>query len=182
MPTWKTRGKRGDALEDMILLSNDYYLKNDIARIDKAATPVKVVEIDGKGSITKAFFEKKATVDFYGIAQGVFMTFDAKETHLKNFPLKNIHPHQIDYMKNINTHGGLTFLIVHFKCYDDFYLLPFEILFDYYQASKKGHRKSIPYSEMIDHLKIRFISGGILHYLEAVNHYIDWRKTNKLYY
>ncbi len=178
MPTWKTRGRRGDALEDLILFSNDYYLKNGIARIDKAATPVKVVEIDGKGLVTKAYFEKKATVDFYGIAQGVFMTFDAKETNLNNFPLKNIHPHQVEYMKNIDEQGGLAFLIIHFKQCQRFFLLPFEVLYNYCLASNNGGRKSIPFDDMIAELEIHLTAGGVLHYLEAVNHYIDWKNNS----
>ncbi len=177
MTKWRTRGRRGDALEDIILFSNDYYLKQGIARIDKAATPITAVEIDGKGLITKAFFEKKATVDFYGIVQGLFITFDAKETNQPNFPLKNIHAHQVDYMHDINKQGGLAFLIVHFKYNDSFFLLPYEILADYCHKAEQGGRKSIPYQAMIDELKIERVGGnGMLHYLAAVNKYIEWKK------
>lgn len=175
MANFHTRGRRGDALEDTILYSNEYYLKRGIARIDKAATPITVVEIDGKGSITRAFFEKKATVDFYGIAQGLFITFDAKETNLKSFPLKNIHPHQIAYMQDVKRQGGLAFLIIHFKFNDSYYLLPLETLQHYYQGASQNGRKSIPYSAMIEQLQIHWASGGILHYLDAVNRYIKWQ-------
>ncbi len=177
MTNWRTRGKRGDLLEELIIKSNEYYHKAGVARIDKAATPVKVVEIDGKGLVTKAFFEKKATVDFYGVAQGIFICFDAKETNLKNFPLKNIHAHQIDYMKDVETQGGLSFLIVYFKDSEEFFILPFEIIYHYYQNSLKGGRKSIPYDQFPKELQIKPISSGVLHYLETVNNYIEWKKS-----
>jgi recombination protein U len=177
MTVWKTRGKRGDALEDLILFSNDYYLSQGIARVDKAATPVTVVELDGKGLITKAYFEKKATIDFYGIVQGIFITFDAKETNQKSLPLKNIHEHQIDYMRDVTKQGGLAFLIVHFKHDHAYYLLSFEQLEEYYQKSLLGGRKSIPYSDMHTSFKISLEKNGTLGYLNAVNAYIDWKNT-----
>ncbi len=179
MTKWSTRGRRGDALEEIILFSNDYYLKKGIARIDKAATPITAIEIDGKGLITKAFFEKKATVDFYGIVQGLFITFDAKETNQPNFPLKNIHAHQVDYMRDVTHQGGLAFLIVHFKYNDTFFLLPYELLASYYQKAAQGGRKSIPYQAMIETLKIERNGNGMLHYLNAVNRYINWQKSQK---
>ncbi len=177
MTKWSTRGRRGDALEEIILFSNDYYLKAGIARVDKAATPITAIEIDGKGLITKAFFEKKATVDFYGIVQGLFITFDAKETNQPNFPLKNIHPHQVDYMRDVSKQGGLAFLIVHFKYNDTFFLIPYELLKQYCDAAAKGGRKSIPYQAMIADLQIERNGNGMLHYLNAVNRYIDWKNA-----
>lgn len=182
MTVWKTRGKRGDALEDLILLSNDYYAKHKVARIDKAATPVTVVELDGKGLITKAYFEKKATIDFYGIAQGMFLTFDAKETHQKSFPLKNIHSHQIDYMKEVSEQGGIAFLIVHFKHSDIFMLLPHELLVIYDDAAKHGGRKSIPFDAIPEQFAIRREKNGILNYLDAVNRYLDWKSALPLHW
>ncbi len=184
MTKWNSRGRRGDALEEIILFSNDYYLKRGIARVDKAATPITAVEIDGKGLITKAFFEKKATVDFYGIVQGLYITFDAKETDLQNFPLKNIHDHQVAYMKDVTAQKGLAFLIIHFKYNDSFFLLPYEILAEYYSAAQKGGRKSIPYNAMVTELKIERSNNGMLHYLNTVNAYIEWKKRRaaaKLY-
>ncbi len=108
--------------------------------------------------------------------QGLFITFDAKETNQPNFPLKNIHAHQVDYMKDVTRQGGLAFLIVHFKYNDTFFLLPYELLAEYYEAAKQGGRKSVPYQAMIDELQIVRNGNGMLHYLSAVNHYIVWQK------
>lgn len=177
MTVWKTRGRRGDALEDLIHLSNEFYARLRVARIDKAATPITVVELDNNGLITKGYFEKKATIDFYGIAQGIFITFDAKETNQKSFPLKNIHAHQIEYMADVAAQGGVAFLIVHFKLTDQYMLLPHELLVQYAESAKGGGRKSIPFEAFPESLEIKREKNGILLYLDAVNRYLDWKNT-----
>lgn len=175
MTVWNTRGKRGDALEGLITLTNDYYKNHGFARVDKAATPVTVVELDGRGLISKAYFEKKATVDFYGIVQGHYIAFDAKETNLGSFPIKNLHAHQVEYMDDVTKQGGLAFLIVHFKRYGTYYLLPFEVLQPYFQKCANG-RKSIPYSQMVPSLEIKMTHNGILNYLPILNEYMAYKE------
>lgn len=176
MTAWRSSGHRGDALEDLILLSNEYYRKHKLCRVDKVSTPIKVVEINKEGLITKGFFEKRSTVDFHGIVQGIPIVFDAKETNLKSIPLNNIHEHQIEYMKDITEQKGLAFLIVHFKFCDEFYLIPYEILANYSSNSKSGARKSIPYKALEDRFKIKRANNGILNYLPTLNTYIDFKK------
>jgi len=149
MAAWRTRGHRGDALEDIILLTNEYYKKHHFAIIDKANTPIKVVDIDNSGIISKGYFEKKSTVDFIGLVQGIAIAFDAKETNLASLPLSNIHKHQIEYMKEFSFQGGLSFIVVHFKRYDEYYLIPYETIDTFYENSKKSGRKSIPYEVMM---------------------------------
>jgi recombination protein U len=178
MTAWRTRGHRGDALEDIILLTNEYYRNNHYGLIDKANTPVKVVEIDHSGIITKGFFEKKSTVDFIGLIQGVAVAFDAKETNLKSLPLSNIHQHQVDYMTEFNHQGGLSFILVHFKMVDEYYLLPFEMIRDSFTNAKNGGRKSIAYSEMTNAFQIIREFNGILNYLPALNQYLEYKKSS----
>ncbi|MBM7561848.1 Holliday junction resolvase RecU [Fusibacter tunisiensis] len=170
---WGKRGHRGDALEDLIVLTNQYYHTLNLCRIDKVSTPVKVAEISSNGVITRGFFEKKSTVDFIGIAQGVFIAFDAKETHLKSLPLSNIHAHQITYMQDVSAQGGLAFIIVHFKFNDSYYLIPLELLLDY---QKTDSRRSIPYKAMLPEFKIETSRGGsILNYLDTLNTYVTYK-------
>ncbi len=174
---WKTRGLRGSTLENLINMTNEYYKKHGVARIDKAATPVKVTEISANGKITEGYFEKKSTVDFYGVAQGHFLAFDAKQTSEKSFPLKNVHSHQLEYMKDASSHGAVVFFIVEFTKLREYYLLPYEIIRDYYINSEKGGRKSIPIADFPQDLKIEQKGGSLLKYLEAVNVYFDWKKS-----
>lgn len=172
---WRSRGHRGDILEDLILLSNEYYNKNNFARIDKVSTPIKVIDIGSDGLITKGYFEKKSTVDFVGVVQGVAIAFDAKETSVKNIPLYNIHEHQIEYMRDFSYQGGLAFIIVHYTATDDYFLVPFETIDSYYKGSQSGGRKSIPYSAMMDRFKIKREINGLLNYLPVLNEYIIYK-------
>ncbi len=173
---WNKRGIRGNNLETLIERTNEYYLKNNVARIDKAATPVKVTEISSSGKILEGYFEKKSTVDFYGVAQGNYIAFDAKETQQKSLPLKNIHIHQLEYMRDVTKQGGIAFVIVNFVEENLYYLLPYEVVNDYFINAKNGGRKSIPKSAFINELQITISSGYLLNYLEVVNNYLDWRK------
>jgi recombination protein U len=174
MTNWKTRGHRGDALEDLIILTNEYYKNGGYGRIDKVNTPIKVIEIDSKGTVTKAFFEKKSTVDFIGIVQGVFIAFDAKETNLNSLPLQNIHEHQIEYMKDVDKNGGYAFIIIHFKKQDEYYLVPFELINHYFQSDNT--RKSIPYKDMDKRFKIIRENNGVLNFLNTLNEYSRFKK------
>ncbi len=170
---WGKRGHRGDALEELLYYTNQYYHQLGLCRVDKVSTPIKVVEIDHQGMVTKGFFEKKSTVDFIGIVQGVCVAFDAKETNLKSLPLNNIHDHQVEYMKDIDQQGGLAFIIIHFKFNDSYYLVPFEIIRDYYL---KGERRSIPFKAMNERFLIKKErSGSILNYLVTLNEYVNYK-------
>lgn len=180
MTVWRSRGLRGSDLEDLIHETLEFYRSQGLARIDKIATPVKVIDIDGQGMITKAFFEKKSTVDFMGIIQGVGVAFDAKETHLKSLPLSNIHEHQLEFMADICSQRGLAFIIVHFKFCDEFYLLPFERIVEHVRASKDGARKSIPYKSMDPAFRIERTRTNILNFLPALNVYLEHKKAGLL--
>ncbi len=175
MARWGLRG-RGEELEQLILASNLFYQKHGVARIDKAPTPIKVINTEAGRKITEAYFEKKATVDFYGIVQGHFIAFDAKQTASTALPLKNIHHHQIDYMKDVEKQGGISFLLVEFTSLKKFFLLPYEILLDYYTRANNGGRKSIPLDAFPKELEIISYNGLRLQYLEVLNEYFNWKE------
>ena len=140
----------GMALEQIINDSNEYYLANDIAIIHKKPTPIQIVKVDypmrSKAVITEAYYKTPSTTDYNGIYRGKYIDFEAKENHNKTaFPLKNIHPHQIEHLKNIIKHGGIGFIIVSWNLYNEYYLLPFEVAYEYWNNSIEDGRKSIPY-------------------------------------
>jgi len=151
----------GMTLESDIEATNLYYLNHQIAVIHKKPTPVQVVNVSyparNKAKITEAYYKTPSTTDFNGIYKGKYIDFDAKETNSKtSIPLKNIHSHQIEHLKNVDKHGGIAFLIVHFKAYNEYFLLPAKVLFDYYdsQMDEEKGRKSIPY---VDFLKKAYL-------------------------
>ena len=170
MAYWNTRGLRGSAFEELIDLTNKLYSQKGVAVIQKVPTPITPVEVDNKArTITNAYFEKKSTVDFIGVTNGVAICFDAKETKLMNLPLRNIHSHQIEFMENFNRQGGVSFLLVSFSSKDEVFLLPIGDLSKHHYAQKKGGRKSIPYSEFDRNLLVKNENGFPLHYLAIVN-------------
>ena len=46
MAYWKSRGLRGSALEEVINITNDKYLSQNLALIQKIPSPIKPIEID----------------------------------------------------------------------------------------------------------------------------------------
>lgn len=135
---------RGMNLENSINISNEYYLKNDIALIYKKPTPIGIVDVsylNDKKIITKAYFKEPSTLDYNGLYKGKYIEFDAKETLNKtSFPLSNIHEHQTKHIRNVIKHQGIVFLII--KMNDIVYLLTGE---DYISYIDSNDRKSIEY-------------------------------------
>ena len=100
MGTWKTRGLRGSALEDLLNLSNEIYRNSRLALIQKIPTPITPMEFDKETRhITLAYFDKVSTVDYIGVVQGIPVCYDAKECAADTFPLANVHEHQVRFME-----------------------------------------------------------------------------------
>ena len=86
MPSWNSRGLRGSALEESVNMTNEKYREQGLALIQKIPTPITPVEMDKEhGHITMAYFDKKSTVDYIGVVQGVPVCFDAKECAADTF-------------------------------------------------------------------------------------------------
>ena len=113
MGTWNSRGLRGSTLEDLINRTNENYLENGLALIQKIPTPITPIKIDKeKRHITLAYFEQKSTVDYIGVVQGIPVCFDAKECATDTFPIANVHEHQIAFMEEIERQDGIAFLLI----------------------------------------------------------------------
>ena len=166
----------GMTLEADIEETNLYYLSHEIAVIYKKPTPVQVVSVSyparNKAKITEAYYKTPSTTDFNGLYQGHYIDFDVKETNSKtSMPLKNIHPHQIQHLKHVSNHGGIAFIIVHFKMHRTYFLLPISILSSYWEAKDQPTgRKSIPYHVFKEKgFEIPFGFKPRLDYLKAVD-------------
>ena len=173
MSHWNSRGLRGSTFEEIINFTNERYRQEGLALFQKIPTPITPVRMDAETkTITLAYFEKQSTIDYIGVAQGVPVAFDAKETAGKSLPLQNIHAHQMAFMEEFKAQRGLSFLLVHFSAVDEYYLLPFETLKLYWENAEKCGRKSIPYDAFEKKYLIRQ-NGSLLHYLEAVSLYLE---------
>lgn len=173
-------GHRGDFSEEIINRTNDYFLKEGLAMVSKIPTPVKVLKRKGY-KIVDGFFEQKGILDYVGVCQGLPVAFDSKETNAVSLPLSNIPKHQLRYIQNFLIQGGYAFIICNFKRLDRFYLIPGEIVLDYYKNSLKGGRKSIPEKELDRKYEIKLDKRNyVLNYLVPLNNYYNDRKNQVL--
>ena len=167
MGTWKTRGLRGSTLEDLLNRTNDSYREKKLALIQKIPTPITPIEIDKKSRhITLAYFDMKSTVD-------------AKECAVSTFPLQNIHPHQIAFMKEFEAQGGIAFIILSFTAENEIYYVPFDVVNRFWERMEEGGRKSFTYDEVVpEAYRIRSHRDMYVHYLEGIQQDLD-RKEEK---
>ncbi len=161
---------RGMTLESELNTTNEYYRSIDKAFIYKKPTPIKITKVDypsrDKAVIKEAFFTIPSTTDYNGLYKGKYIDFEAKETKSKtSFSLNNIHPHQINHLRNIYNHSGIAFLIVRFTTLNETYLL---MVNDFLNYIDNNDKKSIPidffrekayllkdgYMPRIDYLKV----------------------------
>jgi len=172
---------RGMKFEQMINETNEYYKEHDIALIYKKPIPIQIVKVDypsRSGAVIKeAYYKVPSTTDYNGLYKGRYIDFEAKETQNKtSFPLSNIHPHQIEHLKQVETHGGISFILIYVKVQDTIYLLETTHLISYHNRSEKG-RKSISFVELQE--KAHVIPEGFaprVPYLKIVDYIISQKK------
>ena len=170
MATWNSRGLRGSALEDLINRTNEKYLENGLALIQKIPTPITPIKIDKENRhITLAYFDQKSTVDYIGAVQGIPVCFDAKECAVDTFSLQNIHEHQVDFMANFEKQGGVAFLILYYSHKDLFYYLNLKQLLIFWNRAKDGGRKSFRFDELETKYIMPKKQGVFVPYLDMIN-------------
>lgn len=164
---------RGMNLEDDLNKTNEYYRNIDKAYIYKKPTPIKIVKVNYKNNeIKEGYFTTPSTTDYNGIYKGKYIDFEAKETkNCKNFPLTNIHPHQLKHLENIEKHGGIAFLIVRFTKLNRTYLLLEKDLQNFLISNKKtinikyfdekAYLIKEKYTPRVDYLEVLDKMGGI---------------------
>ena len=166
MPTWNSRGLRGSTLEDLLNRTNEKYLENGLALIQKIPTPITPINIDKKSRhITLAYFDQKSTVDYIGAVQGIPVCFDAKECNTDTFPLANIHEHQIRFMENFEKQDGIAFILIYYTHKEEFYYLNFKQLQSFWNRAKEGGRKSFRYDELDSSYFLPKVNGILVPYL-----------------
>ncbi len=154
----------------MINISIERYREEKVALIQKIPTPIKPINIDkATRHITLAFFDKKSTVDYIGVVQGVPVCFDAKECNTDTFPMQNIHEHQIRFMREFEQQDGIAFILLYYTHINEGYYLPFAKIEEFYRRMENGGRKSFTIDEIDRTLKIHSYSGVPVHFLEQLN-------------
>ena len=177
MPTWNSRGLRGSTLEDLINRTNEKYEENGLALIQKVPTPITPITIDQKTRhITLAYFEQKSTVDYIGAVQGIPVCFDAKECAVDTFTLRNIHAHQVEFMRKFEKQGGIAFFLIYYTHRDVFYYLPFEMLYFFWDRMLKGGRKSFRFEGLNPEYFLPKKHGVFVPYLDMLQKDLEDRE------
>lgn len=169
MGTWNSRGLRGSTLEEFLNRTNEKYLEQGLALIQKIPTPITPVKIDKEHRhITLAYFDQRSTVDYIGAVQGIPVCFDAKECHTDTFPLQNLHEHQVEFMKEFEKQDGIAFLIIYYSARNELYYMPFEEIQKFWNRAQEGGRKSIRYEELNPKYFMTLKNGCMVPYLDAL--------------
>ena len=169
MATWNSRGLRGSSLEELINYTNEYYREKKLAVVQKIPTPIKPIRMDKDSSqITLAYFEKDSTVDYIGVVQGIPICFDAKECAVDTFSLQNLHPHQVEFMKNFEKQNGISFLLIYYTHRQKCYYLRFSEMMKYWERMEQGGPKNFKYEELSPAFFVPAAGGIALHYLVAM--------------
>lgn len=177
MPTWNSRGLRGSTFEDLLNRTNEKYLENHLALIQKVPTPITPITIDQETRhITLAYFDQKSTVDYIGVVQGIPVCFDAKECHTDTFPLANIHEHQVRFMEEFERQDGIAFLLIYYTHRDQFYYLPFRDMITFWKRAEEGGRKSFRYEELNSDYFLPEENGLLVPYLVSLQKDLDSRQ------
>lgn len=169
MGTWNSRGLRGSTLEEFLNRTNEKYLEQGLALIQKIPTPITPVKIDKElRHITLAYFDQRSTVDYIGAVQGIPVCFDAKECHTDTFPLQNLHEHQVEFMKEFEKQDGIAFLIIYYSTRNELYYMPFAEIQKFWNRAQEGGRKSIRYEELNPKYFMSLKNGCMVPYLDAL--------------
>jgi len=169
MATWNSRGLRGSILEDFVNRTNEKYLDNGLALIQKIPTPITPIKIDQEHRhITLAYFEQKSTVDYIGAVQGIPVCFDAKESAQDTFSLQNIHEHQVEFMKNFEKQRGIAFFLLYYSHKELFYYLRLSELLVFWERAQNGGRKSFRFDELTEDYFFKSKSGAFVPYLDML--------------
>ena len=165
---------RGMGLENILNQTNELYRLQKRAVIHKKPTPIQVVKVNyparSAAQITEAYFRQASTTDYNGVYKGRYIDFEAKETKNKtSFPLKNIHEHQLEHMKECYEQGGIAFVIFYFSSLKEYYLLEYKWIEQFVHDSSTK-RKSIPLTYIKEHGQSISLSLQMtLNYLDAVD-------------
>ena len=177
MATWNSRGLRGSALEEFINETCARYREKNLALIQKVPTPITPVRIDKESRhITLAYFEKKSSVDYIGVVQGIPICFDAKECNTDNFPLQNIHAHQVEFMGDFEKQQGIAFLILFFTHRDELYYMPYREMYRFWMRGQNGGRKHFKYEELNPECFLKRSKNFLVPFLEGVAWDLDKRE------
>ena len=169
-------GNRGMELEELVNITNEKLIENDIAIIYKKPTPIAVVKYNYDSKrITDAYYQTQSTLDYNGVYKGYYIEFDAKNTNKKNLPLNNIAKHQILHMQRIIKQNGIVFLLI--MILNEIYVLNGIDVINFINTSDK---KSIPYDYIKKYgIKVNYSYLKGVDYIPAIEELLRRKNEEK---
>lgn len=159
----------GKNLEERVKISCRYYQERGIALIHKIPTPWNVKYDKKYNRVLHAHPEEKSSVDFEGVWHGRSIAIECKSTReRKRFDLKNVKDHQMDYLRQHQDLGGLSFFLVEFAKFGEVYLIWFDDMYEWIEKAEQGGRKSIPYEWIRANCDLVLPERTILDFIRAI--------------
>lgn len=167
----KSQANRGMDLEKLVEKTNEYYKSIGVADVRKVPTPTKILRHTGGTFVGHTV--KGEWVDFVGIDLKGTIAFDAKECTQTRFPMKNIHEHQVELLQSWNDYGANTFILLHMKLANRYFVMPVYTLGRFYDRMLTGEGKkgtaSISLEEIEENCMEVYKVGKYLDYLRKLD-------------
>ena len=117
MATWNSRGLRGSTLEEFINRTNEKYLENGLALIQKVPTQsLPLILIRQPDILRWRILTRRVPSITLAQCRGSRSVLTQKECNTDTFPLQNIHEHQVVFMENFEKQMGIAFFFDQFYC------------------------------------------------------------------
>ncbi|AUF83662.1 Holliday junction resolvase RecU [Mesoplasma syrphidae] len=152
----------GQYLETIINITNQKYLKEKLCLVTKIPTNINLVQTNNK-KIINANFKENFNCDYIGVYQGQYFEFEAKETYQDYFDFKGLRKNQQTKLSYVCYFKGISFVIIYFGKYEEFFIIDFLKIKEYANNIKKrisykwfeenAYKLYLTYELKLDYLK-----------------------------
>jgi len=142
MPGQTSNQQQGRNFEELVELSNQHYLKVGLAKILKNEPTIGIVKNTFKDGKFQAYFKKKGKLDYSGcVADGRAIAFECKSTTREKFYLSVMQEHQVEKIRSGMEVGEVTFVLIEFVKYEEYYICTAKMLLEKYDKTPSGSIK-----------------------------------------
>ena len=159
---------RGMFLETIINKTIDFINNKNYGYFSKRHLPIKIFSYQNK--MVRGWLKEKTETDYYGIYQGLYFDFEAKQTNTCYFLLNQLKTHQYNHLINIDRYKGNAFILVYFNQYDKFFILEIKYIKKFFK-NLNLKKISIKYFKRYGFELIIIYPGflNLLDYFENIN-------------
>ncbi len=159
--------KKGKELEEIINQTIFNYSKLKVALFTKAEANVIVLQKINNKQI-RGIINKKGISDYFGVYNGLYIEFEAKQTIAMKFSLNQIKDHQLARLYQVSQHQGISFIVLYFISLKRFFILTLNMI-EEWLALKKS--KQIPFAYFQENALEIFIDHNMnLDLITGINH------------